>query len=150
MYLMLPADLRKAIMARYAKNTTVPVARSKQKIEELLVSYGIEESFWGRSPRGDGVGWKYKGKVYKKNVPMPSKDNKTEKQYEQEMRQRWRILYMTLKMKFEEIEAGVESFEDQFLAQMCLPDGSTVGDFMRLPENIERLEKTKMPKLLTS
>jgi hypothetical protein len=137
-------------MPRYAKNTTVPVARSKQKIEELLVSYGIEESFWGRSPRGDGVGWKYKGKVYKKNVPMPSRDDKTEKQYEQEMRQRWRILYMTLKMKFEEIEAGVESFEDQFLAQMCLPDGSTVGEFMRLPENIAKLEQTKMPKLLTS
>lgn len=137
-------------MARYAKNTTVPVARSQQKIEELLTSYGIEESFLGRSPRGDGIGWKYKGKVYKKNVPMPSKEDKTEKQYEQEVRQRWRILYMTMKMKFEEIEAGVESFEDQFLAQMCLPDGSTVGDFMKLPENIERLEKTKMPKLLTS
>jgi len=136
-------------MARYAKNTSVPIARSKQKIEELLVSYGIEESFWGRSPRGDGVGWKYKGKVYKKNVPMPSKDDKTEKQYEQEMRQRWRILYMTLKMKFEEIEAGVESFEDQFLAQLCLSDGSTVGDFMRLPENVAQLEKTEMPKLLT-
>lgn len=136
-------------MARYAKNTTVPVARSKQKIEELLVSYGIEESFWGRSPRGDGVGWKYKGKVYKKNVPTPSKKDKTEKQYEQEVRQRWRILYMSLKMKFEEIEAGVESFEDQFLAQMCLPDGSTVGDFMKLPENLARLEKTQMPKLLT-
>lgn len=137
-------------MPRYAKNTSVPVARSKQKIEELLVSYGIEESFMGRSPRGDGIGWKYKGKVYKKNVPMPSKDDKTEKQYEQEVRQRWRILYMSLKMKFEEIEAGVESFEDQFLAQMCLPDGTTVADFMKLPENIARLEKTKMPKLLTS
>jgi len=137
-------------MARYAKNTSVPVARSKQKIEELLTSYGIEESFLGRSPRGDGIGWKYKGKVYKKNVPMPSKDDKTEKQYEQEVRQRWRILYMSMKMKFEEIDADVISFEDQFLAQMSLPDGSTVADFMKLPENIQRLEKTKMPKFLTS
>lgn len=136
-------------MAKYAKNTTVPVARSKQKIEELLTSYGIEESFLGRSPRGDGIGWKYKGKVYKMSVPVPSKDDKTEKQYEQELRQRWRILYMSIKMKFEEIEAGVISFEDQFLAQMSLLDGTTVADFMRLPENTARLEKTKMPKLLT-
>ena len=136
-------------MARYAKATTVPVARSKQKIEELLVSYGIEESFMGRSPRGDGIGFKYKGKVYKMNVPTPSKDNKTDKQYEQELKQRWRILYMSMKMKFEEIDAGVKSFEDQFLAQMCLPDGTTVADFMKLPENIARLEKTKMPKLLS-
>ena len=137
-------------MARYAKKTTVPVARSKQNIEELLESYGIEESFSGRSPRGDGIGWKYKGKVYKMSVPVPSKDDKTDKQYEQEMRQRWRILYMSMKMKFEEIDAGVISFEDQFLAQMSLPDGSTVADFMRLPENLKRIERTQMPKLLTS
>jgi len=135
---------------KYAKKTTVPVARSKQKIEELLTSYGIEESFMGRSPRGDGIGWTYKGKVYKMSVPMPAKENKTEKQYDQEVRQRWRILYMSMKMKFEEIDAGVISFEDQFLAQMTLPDGLTVADFMKLPDNIARLEKTKMPKLLTS
>lgn len=138
-------------MARYAKNTSVPVARSKQKIEELLTSYGIEESFLGRSPRGDGIGWKYKGKVYKMSVPTPNRDDfKTHNQYQQALRQRWRILYMSMKMKFEEIDAGVISFEDQFLAQMSLPDGTTVADFMKLPENITRLEKTKMPKLLTS
>jgi len=137
-------------MPRYAKNTTVPVTRSKQKIEELLESYGIEESFLGRSPRGDGIGFKYNGKVYKMSVPLPKRDDfNTENQYQQAIRQRWRILYMSMKMKFEEIEAGVISFEDQFLAQMSLPDGTTVADFMKLPENRERLEKTKMPKLLT-
>ena len=137
-------------MPRYAKNTTVPVARSKQKIEELLESYGIEESFLGRSPRGDGIGFKYNGKVYKMSVPLPKRDDfNTENQYQQAIRQRWRILYMSMKMKFEEIEAGVISFEDQFLAQMSLPDGTTVADFMKLPENRERPEKTKMPKLLT-
>ena len=136
---------------KYAKNTTVPVARSKQKIEELLVSYGIEESFMGRSPRGDGIGFRYEGKVYKMNVPTPNRnDFNTENQFQQAIRQRWRILYMSMKMKFEEIDAGVISFEDQFLAQMSLPDGTTVADFMKLPDNIARLEKTKMPKLLTS
>ena len=137
-------------MAKYAKNTSVPVSRSKQKIEELLESYGIEESFIGRSPRGDGIGFRYNGKVYKMNVPAPPKENKTEKQYEQKLRQRLRILYMSTKMKFEEIEAGVISFEDQFLAQMCLPDGSTVAEFMRLPDNVEKLKQAQMPKLLTS
>lgn len=135
-------------MARYAKNTSVPIARSKQKIEELMTSYGIEESFSGRSPRGDGIGWKYRGKVYKMSVPFPTRDDKTDKQYEQELRQRWRILYMSMKMKFEEIDAGVISFEDQFLAQMSLPDGTTVADFMKLPGNVAKLEKTEMPKLL--
>jgi len=138
-------------MPRYAKKTTVPVARSKQKIEELLESYGIDESFMGRSPRGDGIGFRYEGKVYKMNVPTPNREDfNTENQYQQAIRQRWRILYMSMKMKFEEIDAGVISFEDQFLAQMSLPDGTTVADFMKLPENVTRLEKTKMPKLLTS
>jgi len=69
-------------------------------------------------------------------------------QYEQARRQRWRILLLSVKAKLEEIEAGLISFDDQFLAYMALPDGSTVGDFMRLPENIKRLAQTKMPKLL--
>lgn len=138
-------------MPRYAKNTTVPVARSKQKIEEVLEAFGITEYFTGRSLRGDGIGFKYEGRVYKKNVPLPEKtENMTEKQYQQALRRRWRVLYMTIKMKLEEIAEGVTSFEDQFLAQMSLPDGSTIGEFMKLPENVKRLEKTQMPKLLTS
>lgn len=137
-------------MSKYAKNTTVPITRTKIQIQDLLISWGIEEFFFGTSPRGDGIGFKFEGRVYKHNVPMPPDKNiLSDRQYEQKVRQRWRILYMSLKMKLEEIDSGGMSFEDQFLAMMCLPDGSTVGDFMKLPENLERLEKTQMPKLLT-
>lgn len=137
-------------MAKYAKNTTVPVARSKTQVQELLVNYGIDEFFFGTGPRGEGVGFKYEGRVYKHNVPMPNKDDYNyETQYKQAIRQRWRIFYMSLKMKLEEIQDGGISFEDQFLAMMTLPDGSTVSDFMKLPENIAKLNKAEMPKLLT-
>ncbi|KKK83374.1 hypothetical protein LCGC14_2794000, partial [marine sediment metagenome] len=47
------------------------------------------------------------------------------------------------------MDGGI-SFEDQFLAQMCLPDGSTVAEFMELPQNSALLEKTQMPKMLTA
>lgn len=137
-------------MAKYAKNTKVPVSRSKVRVQELLVNYGIEEFFFGTSPRGEGVGFKYEGKVYKHNVPMPKRDDyKLQSQYDQAVRQRWRIFYMSLKMKLEEVLDGGISFEDQFLAMMALPDGSTVADFMRLPENVTKLNKAEMPKLLT-
>ena len=137
-------------MAKYAKNTTVPVARSRARIQEMLVDYGIEEFFFGTSPRGEGIGFTYNSRVYKHNVPLPKRtEDMTDKKYEQKVRQRWRILYMSLKMKLEEIADGGISFEDQFLAQMCLPDGKTVAMFMELPENQERLAKSKMPKLLT-
>lgn len=137
-------------MAKYAKNTTVTIAKTKIQIQDLLISWGIEEFFFGTSPRGDGIGFKYEGRVYKHNVLMPPDKNiYSGRQSEQKVRQRWRILYMSLKMKLEEIDGGGISFEDQFLAMMCLPDGSTVGEFMKLPENVARLEKTQMPKLLT-
>ncbi|KKN40729.1 hypothetical protein LCGC14_0730370 [marine sediment metagenome] len=136
-------------MAKYAKNTTVTISKSKTQIEDLITNWGIEEFFFARSSRGDGIGFKHEGKMYKFNVTMPDRGRMTERQYEQAIRQRWRIFYMSLKMKLEEIDGGGETFEDQFLSKMCLPDGSTVGDFMRLPENIASLEKTEMPKLLT-
>lgn len=137
-------------MAKYAKYTKVPVKKSKTQIEKLLVDYGIDEFFFGTSPRGEGVGFKYEGKVYKHNVPMPDRnDYGYETQYNQAIRQRWRIFYMSLKMKLEEVQDGGISFEDQFLSMMTLPDGSTVADFMRLPENVTKLNKAEMPKLLT-
>ena len=133
----------------YAKATSVPVSRSRSQIQDELEKFGIEEFFFGTSPRGQGIGFKYEGRVYKYNVPLPERtEDTTDKQYEQAMRQRWRILHMTLKMKLEEILGGGIPFEDQFLAQMCLPNGSSVSDFMKLPDNVARLEKSKMPKLL--
>ena len=134
----------------YAKATSVPVSRSRSQIQDELEKFGIDEFFFGTSPRGQGIGFTYQGRVYKMNVPLPTRDsNTTDRQYEQSLRQRWRILRMTLKMKLEEINTGVMSFEDEFLAQMVLPNGTTVSDFMKLPENVARLEKTQMPKLLS-
>jgi len=95
------------------------------------------------------VGFKYNNRLYKHNVPQPKRDYLSDRQYEQAVRQRWRIFYMSLKMKLEEIDSEGMTFEDQFLAMMCLPDGSTVADFMRLPKNATLLEKAEMPKLLT-
>ena len=136
-------------MAKYAKSTRVPISRSKAEIEETLKRYGIEEFGMGTSPRGDGIIFKQGERTYKINVPNPDpNDFSTDVQYEQARRQRWRILLLSIKAKLEEIEAGLISFDDQFLAYTALPDGTTIGDFMRLPENVDRLAKTKMPKLL--
>lgn len=135
-------------MPQYAKNTTVSVKKTKIQIQDLFEKWGIEEFFFGTSPRGDGVGFKYNDRLYKHNVPQPKQEFLSGRQYEQAVRQRWRIFYMSLKMKLEEIDSEGMTFEDQFLAMMCLPDGSTVADFMRLPENTALLEKAEMPKLL--
>ncbi len=36
-----------------------------------------------------------------------------------------------MKAKLEAVEAGISSFEDEFLSATLLPDGSTVGDWAR-------------------
>lgn len=136
-------------MPLYAKHTRVPIAQSKQEIEKTLTRYGIEEFGFGTSPRGSGILFTKNGRCYKLNLPNPDRKKfDSDNQYEQAIRQRWRILLLSLKAELEKVEAGLTSFEDQFLAYMALPDGSTVGDFMKLPENIKRLQKTEMPKLL--
>lgn len=78
----------------------------------------------------------------------PGSKGKEYARYLEDLAENSRYAGLRRSAKLEEIEAGLVSFEDQFLAYMALPDGSTVGEFMKLPENVERLAKTKMPKLL--
>ncbi|HDY88570.1 MAG TPA: hypothetical protein ENH82_10750 [bacterium] len=136
-------------MAKYAKDTTVTIEKSKIQIQKLFIDWGITEFFFGTSIRGDGIGFQYNGRTYKWNIIIPKEKHLTDNQQRARGRQRWRILYMSLKMKLEEVSSGAETFEDQFLAKMCLPNGNTVADFMKLPENVAKLAESKMPSLLT-
>lgn len=43
------------------------------------------------------------------------------KRWEQACRSRWRALYLTIKAKLISVEAGVETFEEAFLAQVVVP-----------------------------
>jgi hypothetical protein len=142
-------------MAEYAKNTKVPVGRSRIEIEKTLKRYGIDNFFFVTSPNGDGIGFNYNGRTIKYGIPLPKRDDFKPTQtgvqdYKRSMRQRYRVLVIALKAKLEMVDIGLTTFEDEFLAQTCLADGSTVGEFMEIPENIARLEKAKIPKLLTS
>lgn len=66
---------------------------------------------------------------------------------EKAMRQRWRALALVVKAKLEAVESGITTFEDEFLAHIVLPDGSTVGEFM-VPQ-IELAYRTAvMPSVL--
>lgn len=139
-------------MPRYAANTKVPVERSKVEIERTLKRYDIEEFFYGTSPRGDGIGFKYNGRTIKFGIPLPKrKDFRDtgggEADYKRAIRQQWRILLLALKAKLELVDAGLTTFEDEFLAQTCLQGGQTVSDALR-PQIEKMLETGEMPKLL--
>lgn len=139
-------------MPRYAKNTKVPVDRSKIEIERTLNRYGIEEFFYGTSPRGDGIGFKYNGRTIRFGIPLPKRkdfrDTTTgEADYRRAIRQQWRILLLALKAKLELVDAGLTTFEDEFLAQTCLQGGQTVGAALQ-PQIEKMLATGEMPKLL--
>jgi len=137
---------------RYAENTKVPVERSKVEIERTLKRYGIEEFFYGTSPRGEGIGFKYNGRTIRFGIPRPNRkkfrDNQVgEADYKRAIRQQWRILLLALKAKLELVDIGLTTFEDEFLAQTCLQGGQTVSEALQ-PQIEKMLDTGEVPKLL--
>ena len=141
-------------MAQYAKNTTVSADRSKAEIERTLIRYGVDEFFYGRSATtGAAIGFTFKGRAIKLDVPLPDrqeyKANKTgDANWEKECRRVWRVLLLWIKANLEVVDLGRITFEDIFLAQTCLPDGSTVGQTIQEKINVMATDG-RMPKLLT-
>lgn len=139
-------------MARYAKNTSVSADRSKAEIERTLIRYGVDEFIYGRQIKGACIGFTFKGRTIKINVPLPSRDeyrdNRTgELNWEKECRRLWRVLLLWVKANLEVIESGMMTFEDIFLSQTCLPSGITVSQ--ELQHKLEEMATTgKAPKLL--
>ena len=137
---------------KYAKGTRVPVKQSKGEIEDTLIRYGIEEFFFATSSRGDGIGFHYKGRTIKFGIPLPKKNDFAptetgERDRKREVRRLYRVLVIALKAKLELVDAGLTTFEDEFLAQTCLTGGRTVSGALQ-PQIEKMLETGDMPKLL--
>jgi len=133
----------------YAENTKVPVERSKNEIEKTLLRYGADDFMYGSSAtKGGGIMFRYKERLIKIGVPLPDKnDYQYDTQYDREYRRRWRVLLLALKAKLELVDAGLVSFEDEFLAQTCLPDGTTIADTIQ-PQIQQAIADGATPKLL--
>lgn len=147
----------------YAEKTSVPVDKSKAEIERTLQRYGADQFISGWDQNRAMIGFRMSGRQIRFIVELPDKDEKdfthtpgreirrSESQayaaWEQACRQRWRALALVIKAKLEAVETGITIFEDEFMAHIVLPDGQTVGEFMR-PQIAHAYEKGSMPKLL--
>lgn len=67
--------------------------------------------------------------------------------YEQAVRQSWRALVLILKAKLEAVASKITTFDNEFLAQIMLPDGQTVGDWAG-PQVDQAYSGGGMPRLL--
>lgn len=116
----------------YAKSTAVPVGRSQEHIRQVLTKHKAEAFAFGESRERGEVKFQIDNRLIRISVPYPTppKPGATQaslKTYEQVIRSRWRVLLLSIKAKLEAVEAGVTTLEDEFLAFVVLPNGSTVG-----------------------
>ena len=129
----------------YAEKTTVPVSKTRFEIEELIKKHGAGQFISGFSENKVMIGFSLEGRQVKFIVEIPS--GKNQRDTEQLERQRWRALLLMLKAKFEAIESGISCFDDEFLAYIVLPDGSTVGQWIH-PQLSAVYESGNMPPML--
>ena len=149
---------------RYAQSTLVSSERSKAEIERILSRYGAESFMYGFKEDKAVIGFKMSNRLIRFELPMPDKKadefwktptgRRTRNEYqaasawEKASRQRWRALALVIKAKLEAVESGISEFEQEFMANIVLPDGKTVGEHLK-PQIESAYGSGKMPKLLT-
>lgn len=147
-------------MPTYAKETNVASEVSRLEIEKTLIRYGAENFAYATAAGKAMIGFSMYGRQVKFLLPLPRKEEftltptgraRTEKSqydaWEQACRQRWRTLLLVIKAKLEAVECGISVFEQEFMANIMLPDGGTVGEFM-LPQIAQAYRTGTMPAML--
>lgn len=154
-------------MGRYASETTVPVAKSRAEIEATLIRYGANEFQTGWKTGAAMIAFRLKDLFIRFILPLPSRTDKnithkkdrygyvvkrteqqTEQAYQQEERQRWRALLLTVKAKLEAVECGISTIEQEFLAFIVMPNQMTLGEFI-IDRALPSIRAGTMPLMLT-
>jgi hypothetical protein len=151
----------------YAADTTVPVERTRAAIEKELIKYGADNFISGWNKDKAFVSFHAKDRFVRFALPLPRRsdstfttvparssrreptmrsDGEALKRWEQACRSKWRQLLLTIKAKLESTEAGIETFEQAFLAHIVLPDQTLVGDRV-IGALVTAYETGKMPML---
>lgn len=150
-------------MSRYAADTSVSQDKSRNEIEATLKRYGATSFMYASEEAAAMIGFRISDRMVKFVLPMPDPKARefthtpakgmarspaeAQKAWEQAGRQRWRALALVIKAKLEAVAAGITTIEDEFLAHTVLPDGSTVGQFMK-PQIAVAYERGSMPTTL--
>ena len=150
-------------MSRFAEKTQVSSHKSREDIEKTLTRYGAGQFIYGWDQTRAVVGFTMCERQVKFMLPMPDRADRefthtaakeierspaqAETAYEQAVRQRWRALALVIKAKLEAVESGITEFEDEFMAHIVLPDGTTMGAWAR-PQIKHAYESGAMPPLL--
>lgn len=130
----------------YGSSTSVPVEKSRTEIEVLLRRYGATSFAYYQGPNRAAVVFVKDGRQVRFSMPMPDPNERrfthtastrvprsasvAHASWEQACRQKWRALVLIIRAKLEAVEAGIVSFEEEFLAHTVLPGGVTVFEYV--------------------
>lgn len=155
-------------MARFAEGTDVPVEKSRAEIETILARYGADQFMYGWKENGAVLAFRASERYVRFFLPLPSRTDReythgrtgtsgssvvalspaeSAKRHEQACRRNWRALALCIKAKLEAVATGISQFENEFMANIVLPNGQTMGDHAR-PLIAKAYESGVMPPLL--
>jgi hypothetical protein len=155
---------------KFASETSVPVEKSRAEIESVLARYGADSFAYATEPGRAIIAFKLKDVsgvllAVRMTLPLPAKNEKrftegwrgqkwaiapdhaVQARWEQACRSTWRALLLVIKAKLEACAVGISTVEREFLADVMLPGGKTVGEWVR-PQLPEVYASGGMPRLL--
>lgn len=130
-------------MRRYAEDTTVEASDTRREIEALLSKHGADQflSGWDTQNQQALVGFRIQNRQVRILLPVPKKASA------QQERRLWRALLLVLKAKLVAVADGISTIEKEFLADIVLANGQTVGQWAS-PQIEGVYETGQMPSLL--
>lgn len=133
----------------YAERTDVPVAQTIAEIRKLVERTGHSQFQYGEMEDRLVVGFSGE-RMVRIIVPFgPRPDAARDRsKWEQAKRSKARALLLTIKARIESVTAGIETFEEAFLAHVLMPKGLRVGDMTRAPIEAAYRSGEQPPTLL--
>jgi hypothetical protein len=155
-------------MGKFAEGTEVTVERSRAEIEGILARYGADQFMYGWQEKGAVLAFRASERFVRFTLPLPDRNSKEfthgrtarsgsasillppseqAARFEQGCRRSWRALALCIKAKLESVASGISHFEDEFMANIVLPNGQTMSEHAR-PLIKEAYQSGTMPALL--
>lgn len=146
---------------KYASQTSVSPEKSRGEIERTLTSYGATGFMYGWHEGKAVIVFEFHNKRMRFTLELPT-DNDAKrtprgrqrhgkeainKALDQETRRRWRSLFLSIKSKLVAVQDGISTVEYEFMANIILPNGMTVGEWAG-PQIDRAYEDGNMPPML--
>ena len=122
----------------YAEDTKVPIAQSRSQIETMLRKASATRIVTMDEAPEAVVMFMLAGRLIKLQIEIPGDAS------DQRRRAIWRAIGLVVKAKIEAVAQGITTVEQEWLAHVVLPDGSTVGDWVE-PQLKIAYDKGQMP-----